>query len=103
VLFRIAASVALTAILACSGLGLCWRQFGSAGAHDCCAADETQFATPAKPCAAPGAAVTVVKVAPALPATGRIGTPEGVESASASRAFAPPAFKMKSAPVVLRI
>lgn len=102
-LFRIAACVALTAILACSGLGLCWRQFGSAAAHDCCAADETQIATPAKPCAAPGAVVTVVKIAPALPAMGRIGAPEGVEFASASRAFAPPLFKTRSAPLVLRI
>jgi hypothetical protein len=31
VLFRIGACVALTAILACSGPGLCWRQFGSGG------------------------------------------------------------------------
>jgi hypothetical protein len=103
VLTRIAACVALTAILACSGLGLCWQRFGSGGAHDCCAADETQIATPAKPCAASGEVVTVVKIAPALPVTSRIGTAEAVEFASASRAFAPPLFKTRSAPLVLRI
>jgi len=103
VLFRIAACVALTAILACSGLGLCWRQFGSGEAHDCCAADETQIATPAKPCAASATAVTVVKIAPALSATSRIGPAEAFEFASAFRPFAPPLFKTRSAPLVLRI
>ena len=99
--YRVAAGLALIAILACSGLGLCWQQFGKGG-HDCCSADEAQLSTPAKACAAPAATVLTVKVTPpplvsALPAIAPMG-----HAAVCFRA-SHPAFAVKDPPLVLRI
>jgi hypothetical protein len=65
VLRRSAAGVALASLLACSSLGLCWRQVASAWSpgHDCCSKGESQ-AAPAKACASLVAHETVVKLAP---------------------------------------
>src|SRR5262245_42611270 len=57
----LAAGIALTAILSCSAMGLCWRQVIRM-AHDCCAGEES--AGPAKPCASPVAHEMTVKLVP---------------------------------------
>ena len=101
IVYRAAAGLALIAILACSGLGLCWQQFGKGG-HDCCSADEARLSTPAKSCAAPAATVLSVKVTPpslvsALPAIAATG-----HAAVCFRA-SHPTFAAKDPPLVLRI
>ena len=55
------AGIALTAVLSCSALGVCWRQVIRA-AHDCCASEKS--AAPAKACASPVAHEMTVKLVP---------------------------------------
>jgi hypothetical protein len=62
VALRVVAATALTAILACSGLGLCWQQIARGG-HDCCTTDGA-LAAPAKACAAAVESGQTVKLAP---------------------------------------
>jgi hypothetical protein len=56
----VVASFLLTAVLACSGLGSCWRQFVVAATHDCC--DREPAAAPANACASVGAHVKAVSL-----------------------------------------
>jgi hypothetical protein len=98
---RFAAGIALTAIFACSGLGLCWQQFGTRG-HDCCAADEAQLSTPAKACASFVTTVLVLKVAPPHAPSGHLTTIGAL--ASALPTLVPgPLLPAKAPPLVLRI
>jgi hypothetical protein len=63
---RSLAVFALGSILACSGLGLCWKQFVPR-AHDCC---ERETAADARPCSSSVVKTTAVEVvmpAEALP------------------------------------
>jgi hypothetical protein len=61
---RLAAAVAMTAILACSGMGLCWRLV-QPNAHDCCSgASHAAISVPATPCTSAATAVDAVKLVP---------------------------------------
>ncbi len=59
---RVAASLALTALLACSGMGLCWR-FAERGGHECCAETDTVGA-PSKTCDSPAVGAEIAKLTP---------------------------------------
>ena len=101
ILARAAAASALVAILACSSLGVCWRQFAHRS-HDCCTGGGVMTER-ARPCAALVASETAVKVAP--PA-GTVITFEGPLPAPAAgtASVAPlPALLPQSPPLVLRV
>lgn len=97
---RLAASATLAALLACSGLGVCWRQFAGAR-HHCCAGGEDTAPSRFKPCASavakqsspevllPSVAVLPVQLDPARPA--------------ACPLAARPILPVKSSPLILRI
>lgn len=100
---RLAAAVAVTALLACSSLGLCWRQLGGER-HECCAGGETMSA-PVNPCGSPVATVSPVKLptpqaATALPVLSE--TPPAATLPPSPRAFSP-SFRVMPPPLVLRI
>jgi len=96
---RAVAGLALVSLLACSGLGLCWKQFASRG-HDCC---EPETASPAKPCASAVEQGTPLKVLP--PAVTVL--PVGEASVAAATESMPFAFALvlapKAPPLILRI
>jgi hypothetical protein len=99
---RAAAVIALTAILACSGLGLCWRVFDVA-AHDCCE-DADSLTASAQPCASAATGTSPAtptfpepSLGPAATITPRHIVVEAVHGAFGS------SFPVKSPPLVLRI
>jgi hypothetical protein len=97
---HVAAVLALGSILACSGLGLCWRQFVRS-AHDCCASESPT--APARPCASPGGQTTVAKVVPPALAVMPILIDLAPTSQAATGSAFAPSFPAKSPPLVLRI
>jgi hypothetical protein len=100
-LFRqLAATIALTTILACSGLGLCWREFS--GGHDCCVDDAT-ISAPAQSCASDATAVSAKLLPPPVDSVSLVPQlPGPVTAAPALRAFGS-SIPAKAPPLVLRI
>ena len=98
---RVAAASALIALLACSGLGVCWRQFAR-DSHDCCT-DRGAMTERARPCAAAVASETVVKVAPPADTVTTTDDPSLGLVASIASVVPLPAFLPKSPPLVLRV
>jgi hypothetical protein len=99
--YRLAAAVAFIGILACSGLGICWRQFASA-AHHCCTGDDGSTATQVRPCASVVAHEAAVKIVP--PAVAQL--PATLDPESLTTMAAPgagPLAPTKSPPPILRI
>jgi hypothetical protein len=100
---RLAAGVALVALLACSGLGLCWRQIAR-DAHDCCENSSSAIATPTRACASVVASEASVKVIPPAVRT----VPVSFDLLVAMRStrvveVSAPTLPPKAAPLVLRI
>lgn len=98
---RVAAASALVAILACSGLGVCWRQLAR-HAHDCCT-DSGGMTERARPCAAAVASETIVKVAPPADTPMAIEDPLLAHVAGTASVAPTSAFRPKSPPLVLRV
>jgi hypothetical protein len=101
---RLAAASALVAVLACSGLGLCWRQIARDG-HDCCSNDGVAAtSTSSKACASVVAAEASAKVlAPAMqPMTVTHHLLLSFRGAPLPEGFAP-RLPPKAAPLVLRL
>jgi hypothetical protein len=97
--FRLSVAVTLTALLACSGLGVCWKQFARM-THHCCpggGSDDSQV----KPCASVVAHEAAVLMPPPVVAT------SGILRASSALADVPvdsgPHFAAKGPPLILRI
>jgi hypothetical protein len=96
---RLAASLTLVSVLACSGLGLCWQTLASLS-HACC---EHESAAPARSCSAVGTKVAAPELAPPTVAVLTVSpwlTRPLMEQAVS--AFAP-AFAVHPPPLVLRI
>jgi hypothetical protein len=99
---RVVAAFALTAVLACLALGVCWRLFAR-DKHGCCARTSAMGA-PEYPCPSAATQVSAVKVAPSPSVTLPVPA-DPLPFASrlqADSAFAP-SFPVKSPPLVLRI
>ena len=101
ILARLAAASALVAILACSGLGVCWRQLAR-DSHDCCT-DRGALTENAKPCAAAVASETVVKVVPPAGTVMTFPGPVPAWIAGTASIVPRPAFLPESPPLVLRV
>ena len=100
---RVAASVALTALLACSGLGLCWMQLVPRKQHHCCAPDPTSL-TPAKPCSGAVALVALPTLAPpSALASPLLAQPIVAVQMRRPDPLAAAALPQRSPPLVLRI
>ena len=99
---RLAASISLVALLACSSMGTCWAMLATAGSgHECCESGAS-LAAPAQACASTLATVAPVDVAaPAETPLAPIELAPAAHLASAS-AFAP-AFPVLAPPLILRI
>jgi hypothetical protein len=98
---RLAAGLTLTTLLACSGLGVCWRQLAR-DAHDCCAKDT--IASPAKPCASAVASEAIVElVPPAVTVAPFVLTAPTLEASLVARVAPFAAASAKSPPLVLRV
>jgi hypothetical protein len=100
---RLSAGAALIAILACSGLGLCWRQIAR-DAHDCCASEGVVATSSSKACGSIVASEAAVKVLPPAvrptPIAHELLLPfPGAPRAQGLAPIVPP----KAAPLVLRI
>jgi hypothetical protein len=95
-----AAAIVLSAILACSGLGTCWKQFARS-AHDCC--ENESAMAPAKTCASAVAQTVAVDLVAPSAIGWTVFSTAAVESAEPSAAAFAPAFPVKSPPLVLRI
>ncbi|SRR5712691_10349494 len=99
---RLAAAAALSGLLACSGLGMCWTRVVPA-AHDGCASAGDRISRLPQPCAGDASYVKAESVPASAPAPAPV-----ADVALAARAvwvagaFAP-AFPVKSPPLVLRI
>jgi hypothetical protein len=99
---RLAAALTLAALLACSGLGVCWRQLAH-DAHDCCAKDDA-IATPSKPCASAVASEATLKlVPPAVAVALFVFTAPTLEASPAARVAPSAVSSTKSPPLVLRV
>jgi len=99
--YRLAAAVALIGILACSGLGVCWRQFASA-AHHCCTGDDGGKAPEVRPCASVVAHEAAAKIVP--PAVAQL--PAALDPAFQTTMALPGAGALApttSPPLILRI
>ena len=97
----IVASLVLVSVLACSGLGSCWKQFVVATAmHDCC--DREPAAAPANACAAIGTHVKAASLEQPEEASDPF---RWIESPLlvAERVSVSPPLPAKSPPLVLRI
>src|ERR1700687_5604070 len=99
---RLAPAAALSGLLACSGLGMCWTRVVPA-AHDCGTSAGDRIARPSQPCAGDASYVKAKSlppsVAPALAMVADLASPRAVWPAAA---FAP-AFPVKAPPLVLRV
>jgi len=100
ILVRLLGGTALAAVLACSGLGLCWREVVLAQ-HDCCRSDGTTT-TLVKPCAAPVAHESKVHLAPP-PAAAAIVILDLALDARGEYGRTVPSCPATSRPAVLRI
>jgi hypothetical protein len=100
---RLAASLALSGLLACAGLGMCWtRVVPLAHHHDCCTSAGDQISRPAQPCAGEASFVKVTSVPPSAPADAPVAVLGAPASLAPTAAFAP-SFPVKDPPLVLRI
>jgi hypothetical protein len=99
---RLAAAAALSGLLACSGLGMCWTRVVPT-AHDCCTSGGDQIARTAQPCAGDASYVKAESLPPSVaasaPTVADLAPPRAVGPAAAFG----PAFPAKSPPLVLRI
>jgi hypothetical protein len=98
---RLAAAAALSGLLACSGLGMCWTRVVPT-AHDCCTSAGGQIARRSRPCAGEASYVKAESLPPSVapaPMVADLAPPRAVWPGAA---FAP-AFPVKSPPLVLRI
>jgi hypothetical protein len=100
ILVRLLGGAALAAVLACSGLGLCWREVVLAQ-HDCCRSEGTTT-TLVKPCAAPVAHETKVELAPP-PAAAAIVILDLALDTRTARSHVASSCPATSRPAVLRI
>jgi hypothetical protein len=99
---RLAATLSIVALLACSSMGTCWAMLAAAGSgHDCCESGAS-LAAPAKACASTLATVSPVDVA--APAEAPVALLELGPAAYTApvHAFAP-AFPVLAPPLILRI
>src|SRR5262245_19791792 len=101
---RSAAIVAFVAVVACSGVGTCWRLFVAAASHDCCEGSRESAA--ARPCAGAAAvakptAVPGPALAAALHAPLAFTPPGSLQPAALMVAVAP--VRARAIPLVLRI
>ena len=96
---RLAAAFTLTALLACSGLGVCWKQFARM-THHCCPGGDTKTAQ-IKPCASVVAHEAAVVMPP--PAVAMLLVP--VESSGLDEVplAMDPLARAKGPPLILRI
>jgi hypothetical protein len=97
---RAVAALALTAILGCSGLGLCWREFG--GGHDCCVDDAT-ISGPARSCASAATAVSFQLLSPPVDSVSIVPDRPGLAFAATALPALAPSFHVKAPTLVLRI
>ena len=95
---RLAALVALVAVLACSNLGTCWLRLTAARGHECCEQDSTMKAAP-QPCGSTATAVPLVEVqaptewvaaVPVPPVSAALERPGPAAFARTFRVLAPP-------------
>lgn len=100
ILARVIGGAALGAVLACSGMGLCWREVTLAK-HDCCN-DDGPTTTLVKPCAAPVAHENKLELAPPSVAGEVAVLQRAVDTQVAGRA-AVSGSPATSRPAVLRI
>ena len=101
--YRTAAVVTLAALLACSSLGVCWKVFATADAHDCCQRGDGISATPHTACSSDVTTLGLTKLAPPLVSPG---APYPTAEASAERpeeALLRLVVPPKDPPLVLRI
>jgi hypothetical protein len=96
----VAAALVLTAILACSGLGLCWREFTSG--HDCCVDDST-LSAPAKACASDATAVAVTLMPPPAGAVSVVPDRPSLATAATALPASASCFALTAPPLILRI
>jgi hypothetical protein len=61
---RAAALATLAAVLACSTLGVCWRQFATSCSDECCQQEEDASVATAQPCSSVVSHVSAARVAP---------------------------------------
>ena len=100
---RLAAAAALSGLLACSGLGMCWtRVLPAAGAHDCCARGGDRISRAPQPCAGEVSYVKAESVPPSAPTSMPVALRATSTHAVWPAAFAP-SFPVKDPPLVLRI
>jgi hypothetical protein len=102
--WRRSASVAtLAALLACSSLGLCWRTFATAEAHDCCERGDGIAATARTACSSDVASLALTKLAP--PPGSPVAPYPTAEASAASpeEALLRLVLPAKAPPLVLRI
>jgi hypothetical protein len=97
---RLAAGLALISLLACSGLGLCWRQLATR-AHACCADQGAAVTTPAGPCASAVAKATPPTLAP--PAVRPAPAIDAPLTRTAASFLSSPSRHVHVPPLVLRI
>jgi len=62
--YRSAAVATLAALLACSSLGVCWKTFATADAHDCCRRGDGIAAPPRASCSSDVAGFALAQIAP---------------------------------------
>ena len=96
---RLPAVLTLTALLACSGLGVCWKQFASVK-HHCCAGGDTKT-TQVKPCAS----LVNHEASVVMPAPQAATLPVTVDPSPLADAppIVDPLFPAKGPPLILRI
>jgi hypothetical protein len=100
---RLAALVALGAVLACSSAGTCWLRLAAASGHDCCTQDSKMEAAP-RPCGSTLASVPSIEVpAPAVWVAAVPALSPSVEAERPSAAAFAPAFRVLAPPRILRI
>jgi hypothetical protein len=101
--YRSAAVATLAALLACSSLGVCWKVFATADAHDCCERGDGISATPRTACSSDVTSLALTSLAP--PPLSPVAPYPTAEASAASpeeallRLVLPP----KEPPLVLRI
>ena len=100
---RLAATVALSGLLACSGLGMCWtRVVPVAQGHDCCAGSGDGISRAAQPCSGDASYVKAESVPPSAPTSAPVAVVPTSTDIVWPAAFAP-SFPVKAPPLVLRI
>ena len=100
---RLAATAALSGLLACSGLGMCWtRVMPAAIAHDCCSGGADRISRAPQPCAGEASYVKAESVPPSAPTAMPVALLATSTHCVRPAAFAP-SFRVKDPPLVLRI